>query len=33
VSAARRSGFTPCGVCTPDHILLARSRARTRPDP
>lgn len=26
VSVARRSGFTPCGVCTPDRTLLARSR-------
>lgn len=28
VSAARRGGFTPCGVCGPDQTLLARSRAR-----
>jgi hypothetical protein len=26
VSAARRSGFTPCGICDPDRALLARSR-------
>jgi len=28
LSAARRSGFTPCGVCGPDRTLLARSRER-----
>jgi hypothetical protein len=28
VSAARRGGFTPCAVCGPDRVLLARSRAR-----
>jgi len=33
VSAARRGGFTPCGVCGPDRTLLARSRERrARPD-
>lgn len=28
VSAARRGGFTPCAVCSPDSTLLARSRER-----
>lgn len=28
VSAARRAGFTPCGVCGPDRTLLARSLDR-----
>jgi hypothetical protein len=28
VSAARRGGFTPCAVCSPDGTLLARSRER-----
>jgi len=32
VSAARRAGFTPCGICAPDSTLLARSRDR-RPAP
>jgi hypothetical protein len=31
VSAARRAGFTPCAVCGPDRILLARARDRSRP--
>lgn len=26
LSTARRSGFTPCSVCRPDSVLLARSR-------
>jgi len=30
VSAARRSGFTPCAVCAPDRTLLARSRERAQ---
>ena len=30
VSAARRGGFTPCAVCAPDSILLARSRERAQ---
>jgi hypothetical protein len=30
VSAARRGGFTPCAVCTPDRTLLARSRERAQ---
>jgi hypothetical protein len=28
VSAARRGGFTPCSVCTPDRVLLDRARDR-----
>jgi hypothetical protein len=28
LSVARRSGFTPCGVCRPDGTLLTRSRQR-----
>lgn len=28
VSAARRGGFTPCSVCSPDRTLLDRSRSR-----
>jgi len=28
VSAARRAGFTPCAVCTPDRLLLGRIRDR-----
>ena len=28
VSVARRGGFTPCGICTPDGLLLARHRDR-----
>jgi hypothetical protein len=28
VSAARRAGFTPCAVCGPDRILLARALDR-----
>ena len=31
VSVARRSGFTPCGVCSPDRTLLATARPRTPP--
>jgi len=27
LSTARRSGFTPCGLCRPDSTLLARARA------
>ena len=30
VSAARRGGFTPCAVCSPDRTLLARSRERAQ---
>jgi hypothetical protein len=30
LSVARRSGFTPCGVCRPDSTLLARARATGR---
>jgi hypothetical protein len=32
VSAARRGGFTPCAVCTPDRVLLRRLTDR-RTDP
>jgi hypothetical protein len=32
VSAARRGGFTPCAVCTPDGVLLRRLTDR-RSDP
>jgi hypothetical protein len=28
VSGARRGGFTPCAVCTPDRHLAERERAR-----
>jgi hypothetical protein len=31
VSAARRGGFTPCAICSPDRTLLARSRDRRPP--
>ena len=30
VSAARRGGFVPCAICTPDSTLLARSRERAQ---
>jgi hypothetical protein len=33
VSAARRGGFTPCAICSPDRTLLARSRDRRPPPP
>ena len=30
LSAARRTGFTPCSVCRPDSTLLARARGEAR---
>jgi hypothetical protein len=34
LSTARRTGFTPCGLCRPDSTLLARARgAPGRPEP
>jgi hypothetical protein len=30
LSIARRSGFTPCGVCRPDSTLIARARSTGR---
>ncbi len=30
LSAARRTGFTPCGLCRPDSTLLARATSRRR---